>query len=374
MSEDFVIFREEFNDENVVTRTSCDNIDTERRIKEEILDVKEIRKLNLAMYLKGKINRPIEYMKDQIFEPWNPFYTLLPIITCGLENEFDMEEFRKNTIQYLKNHLNDHCGWSGYLHDYPGMVPMYGMAIFLGLFESEELYEMVDQKAFYEYVMSCKNPDGSFSAIPNGETDLRSTFSALFISWMYNIITPELSAGLVDFVVKCQTYEGGFGPVPNCEAHGGYTYCAIGILHILNRLDAININKVVRYIADCQVPFSGGFAGRTNKLADTCYSWWIGSPARTLSNYLKIGPFWNDRAMSEFLVKVSQYQFGGLRDRPSNKSDSFHTLFGCAGICVSANHDVFNLNNTPEVDSISSIPLSKFNKMKEYFSHKPFTP
>lgn len=295
------------------------------------------------------------------------------MIVYGLEKEIDYEKFRQNSIELLRNHLTTrYCGWSGFIHAYPTMVPLYGNIILLGLLDSEEAYSMVDQKAFYDFLMSCKNPDGSFSQFPGGETDLRCTFAALFIAWIINIITPELVAGLVEFTASCQNYEGGFSPVPDCEAHGGFTYCGIGIMHILNRMDAININKAIRYIADRQVPYAGGFCGRTNKLVDSCYSWWIGSPARTITNHLNIEPFWDDVAMSEYILRACQMTTGGLRDRPPHITDPFHTLYGSAGLCISGNLE--GLGDLPTIESVSSIPIERFNHIKSYFERKPFTP
>ncbi|EAY20092.1 Prenyltransferase and squalene oxidase repeat family protein [Trichomonas vaginalis G3] len=313
-------------------------------------------------------------MRDESFEPWQPFYALLPIIIANQENQIDLEKFIKNTIKLLKNRESVYCGWGPSNYEGPEMVPLYGNLILLGLLGTEEAYELADRKKFYQYIMSCKNPDGSFSSSPGSSTDLRTTFSALFVAWILNIITPELSAGLVDLVKSCQTYEGGFSPMPNAETHGGYTYCAVGILYILNKLNEININKVIRFIADRQDSFSGGFNGRTGKLVDSCYCWWVGSPARTLANYLDIGPFWDDKAISQFLLRIVQGKYGGFCDHPPDFADSFHTLFGSAGLAVVGNLEPDCLSGVPTTETISSIPIEKFEKIKKYFESKPFTP
>ena len=370
----FQLFTQEFKKDSLFTRTGLDQIDVENDIKKDHLESDKFLRIQHISYISEKMKNVRFYMNDELFETWSPFYQFLPLLVTGNKTDIDIEDYKQKSIEFLKNHKNSVCGWSGYLVEDPSFIPLYGLTIFLGLLGTEEAYELVDRKAFYDYIMKCKNPDGSFSAYPGAETDLRSTFAALFIAWMFNIITPELSDKLVEFTVSCQNYDGGFGPLPNCEAHGGYTYSAIGILTILNRMDAVNLNKCARWIADRQMPFSGGFNGRTHKLVDTCYTWWIGSPARTIANYLKIGPFWNDKAMSEYILKCAQSQYGGFRDRPPHKVDPFHTMWGCAGLCVCCNHDSDDLKDIPEVNSISAIPLELFEKMKSYFEERPFSP
>ena len=366
----FKLFNQKFIDDGVETGTGIAQKLVERDITNDHLETDQFLKSSHVKYASRKVNYLSTNMNDEMFKPWYPFYYFFPLLFAEDTQSIDLEKYKTQSIEFLKNHTNIHCGWSGYLQDHPSLVPLYGCTIFLGLIGKEEGYDIVDRQSFYKYIMSCKNPNGSFSTSPLGETDLRSTFSAIFISWMYNILTPELTEGVVDFVKRCQNYDGGFSPLPDCEAHGGYTYCAIGILTILNKMEEVDIHKCARWIADRQMPFSGGFNGRTHKLVDTCYCWWVGSPARMISNYLNITPFWNDVAISEYIIKVAQSDNGGLRDRPPHYPDPFHTLWGCAGLCVCGNHEMKGLETIPEVNAVSTIPVELFEKMKKYFENK----
>lgn len=74
------------------------------------------------------------------------------------------------------------------------------------------------------------------------------------------------------------------------EAHGGYTFCATASWALLRpyltthyaRADSlpptINMKTLLRWQAEMQGTHAelGGFRGRTNKLVDGCYSWWVG--------------------------------------------------------------------------------------------------
>lgn len=86
-----------------------------------------------------------------------------------------------------------------------------------------------------------------------------------------------LYKGAAEWILSCQTYEGGFAGMPGGEAHGGYTFCAVAALTLLGATDQCNIKALLRWVTNKQLAFEGGFAGRTNKLVDGCYSFWQGA-------------------------------------------------------------------------------------------------
>lgn len=82
----------------------------------------------------------------------------------------------------------------------------------------------------------------------------RSSYCALVIASLLNILTPELTAGTAEWLARCQTYEGGVAAVPGTEAHGGYTYCALAALDILGGVDMLDMARL-------WVRFPGSFFG-----------------------------------------------------------------------------------------------------------------
>ena len=58
------------------------------------------------------------------------------------------------------------------------------------------------------------------------------------------------------------------------ESHGAYVFTSIGSLSLLNKVDAIDKEKLAYFLSERQT-LKGGFNGRPEKLADVCYSWWI---------------------------------------------------------------------------------------------------
>lgn len=103
--------------------------------------------------------------------------------------------------------------------------------------------------------------------------------------------SPHLPVQLVSCMMKSQTYEGGYGQTPQGESLGGPTYCALAALHLVPadhacapqaRLQRAERDATVHWLLHMQVEAlasvgGGGFAGRTNKLADACYGFWCGA-------------------------------------------------------------------------------------------------
>jgi protein farnesyltransferase subunit beta len=140
-----------------------------------------------------------------------------------------------------------------------------------------EALKKIDRERLCKFLKSMKQADGSFTMHLGGEVDVRGVYCALTVAYLCNIQDLDLFDKTAEWVAKCQTYEGGFGPCPGNEAHGGYTYCAIASLVLLNKFDQINLKSLLRWLSSRQMPFEGGFSGRTNKMVDGCYSFWQGA-------------------------------------------------------------------------------------------------
>lgn len=182
----------------------------------------------------------------------------------------------------------------------------------------------------YKFFMSLKQPDGSFIVCRGGEVDVRGTYCVLVVATLLDILTPELVHGTYNFVQSCQTYEGGFAassqpffsptnailedPRPALgEAHGGYTSCSVAALMMLRPLTPVtnvplvNGQALLRWAAMMQgsaFDEGGGFRGRTNKLVDGCYSWWVGGLFTLIEELL--GESTGDELKSDSVGEVVQ--------------------------------------------------------------------
>jgi len=178
-------------------------------------------------------------------------------------------------------------------------------------------------------------------------------------------------------IASCQTYEGGFGAETYNEAHGGYAFCAIASLRILNKLDVINGKTFLYWACSKQLSYEGGFAGRTNKLVDGCYSFWQGGAIVIMNNYLQQqqrqsddreeegadsgkedygsdnddkrdkdeeenGPtttLFDEYMLQRYILLCAQDVNGGLRDKPSKSRDFYHSCYNLSGLSVSQQHN-----------------------------------
>ncbi|KAH7062074.1 geranylgeranyl transferas-like protein type i beta subunit [Macrophomina phaseolina] len=188
-----------------------------------------------------------------------------------------------------------------------------------------------------------------------------------------------------------ETYDGGISEAPYHEAHAGFTYCAIGALALLGRLpsnagspvsddppfglsdpeltarwlvarqtlalddedlmdtsDGGEIDAVRTPIdAPHVVKLHGlpsqsgdaigaelvqwaGFNGRCNKLADTCYAWWVGGSLSMLGRIHLI----SRSTARRYLLEKTQHLVGGFGKMPGDPPDIYHSYLGLAALSL----------------------------------------
>lgn len=225
---------------------------------------------------------------------------------------------------------------------------------------------------------------GAFMMHEDGEQDTRAVYCALIVADLCGVLHDVdeqgrcLTDGIVAYVASCQNYDGGLGPQPSVESHGGYVYCGLASLCLLQQAQFIDMQALVewccrRQLVDC----AGGFQGRTNKLVDGCYSFWLGASMWMLaveggfmlnnnSSCLKAfesmhltDEFSSNRllfdqlALQEFILTCCQPEIaatdqltphkgvssgiccdGGLRDKPGERPDLYHTCYCLSGLAV----------------------------------------
>ena len=92
----------------------------------------------------------------------------------------------------------------------------------------------------------------------------------------------------------------------------------------------------------------GGFNGRTNKLVDSCYSFWQGSifnmlymADKNLSNDMEL--LYDQLSLQAYILFACQNtKGGGLVDKPGKHPDLFHTNYATAGLILSQECQIEN--------------------------------
>ncbi|KAI0350797.1 terpenoid cyclases/Protein prenyltransferase [Trametes cingulata] len=358
---------------------------------------------------------PERYISQDASQPWLVYWTLhgFSLLGAGLD-----DLTKKRTIDTLLALQHPDGGFSGGPGQAAHLLPTYAAVCafaIVGRPGEGGGWESIDRlKKMYDFFMSLKQPDGSFLVSHHGEVDVRGIYCLLAVATLLNLLTPELLACVPDFLATCQTYEGGFGNAsfpgwafeaddpeletgaarsfdataprpPLGEAHGGYTFCATASWVILQSyIDLhysplgrppsaslpprpnVNTRALLRWCTQMQgLPIElGGFRGRTNKLVDGCYSWWVGGCVVLVETLLGVGAHhetptvegsgeedghkaWDDvddslfnrSALQEYILCAGQHPAGGLRDKPPKHADAYHTLYCAAGLSA-AQHRV----------------------------------
>ncbi|KAL9581448.1 MAG: hypothetical protein Q9212_003896 [Teloschistes hypoglaucus] len=180
-----------------------------------------------------------------------------------------------------------------------------------------------------------------------------------------------------------QNASGGFGGGHGQISHCAPSYAAIlslamiggteslklidrKALYVTIRRDTIylDVPMLMSWLSARQHAPEGGFAGRTNKLVDGCYSFWVGGCWPFLQAAASEGQADPEKARSfnvslhshegltRYILACCQSEEGGLRDKPSKYPDAYHSCYVLAGLS-SAQHCTWYKK---EDDGLASIP------------------
>ncbi|GAA5901755.1 hypothetical protein JCM8208_003577 [Rhodotorula glutinis] len=257
--------------------------------------------------------------------PWILYWSIHALAL--LDGELDAAA-RHRVVQTLGRCQNPDGGFGGGPGQLSHLAPSYAAVCALA-YAGDEGWNSIDRQGMYRFLLSLKQPDGSFIMHDGGEVDVRGCYCALTIATLLNLVTPSLARDTARFIASCQTYEGGLASsahpfafeddeetAPLGEAHGGYAFCAAASWAMLRAFSDpqspcflapssssttttssspssssaahqekkkkndkdLDLHALLRWSASLQaMPIEGGgFRGRTNKLVDGCYSWWGG--------------------------------------------------------------------------------------------------
>lgn len=378
------------------TKTSDLQADTEDILQdvvppddaELILD----KKSHLTFLVRNLVQGfPARYMSQDASQPWLMFWTVQSFSTLQISIDPDTKQRAIDTIMHWQHPDGGFGGGPGQAaHSLATYAAVCSLAI-VGRPGPEGGWDQINREKMYNWFMSLKRPDGSFIVSNYGEVDVRGIYCLLVVAHLLDIVTPELVDGTAAFIASCQTYEGGFSSASHPhivgdvflanrpslgEAHGGYTFCALASWVLLrpyvpadDNAPRVDARRLLRWLVNMQGSEIelGGFKGRTNKLVDGCYSWWVGG-AFALLEALGVSAIpdsarasdettphpgthaeeeWDDvddsllnrRALQEFILIAGQCPAGGLRDKPPKVADAYHTAYCISGLSA-AQHRV----------------------------------
>lgn len=248
----------------------------------------------------------------------------------------------------------------------------------------------VRRKECLRWVKSLQKPNGCFGEMVGeadkvlGKDDLRSSYCATGIVYILSEHSDQEvwldSDRILRYVANCQDTEGAFGQAWLREAHAGLNFCAMATLGCLDRLSGyhgtkesvlnsplLNLEQNLCWILKRQTtwiddddsddedsdpesaesrtvpdeqPIAAGFAGRCNKMADTCYCFWnAGALAFLGQQHLT-----DMDGMQAYLFGSTQHMIGGFSKAPGAVPDLLHAYTGLASLAVVGHADLKELD------------------------------
>ncbi|KAF2104270.1 terpenoid cyclases/Protein prenyltransferase [Rhizodiscina lignyota] len=337
------------------------------------------RDLNSHGLQKLRRARHIEFANDSLEElpgymvvldasrPWMGYWGIAAL--SMLRVDLVEEGYRERTVDTFRACQNESGGFGGGHGQYSHLACSYAAVLSLVAVGGEAAYETIDRRAMWRWLGRMKQPDGGFTVCEGAEEDVRGAFCAMVLCSLLNLpleLPPEemdrvggdgtLLSGLGEWISRCQTFEGGLSDAPNHEAHGAYAFCALGCLCILGPPHEtipryLNVDNLLSWLSHRQAVPEGGFAGRTNKLVDGCYSHWDGGcwalveaalASRGFGGSSSLDSLWDREGLLRYILCCAQNEWGGLRDKPSKNPDGYHTCYNLAGLSWAQNYHVWN--------------------------------
>ncbi|XP_050297473.1 protein farnesyltransferase subunit beta [Anthonomus grandis grandis] len=330
------------------TKTTQEQIQVENTVLRKYEEIQNFLRLNPDLP-ELTMERHRKFLRDSLIylssnyecldasRPWLCYWILHALTLLGERID---ENHKSSIAKFLGKCQSPLGGFGGGPGQYPHLAPTYAAVNALVILGTEEAFKLINRDKLYKFLQSVRQPDGSFAMHVGGEIDIRGAYCALSVASMTNIITPELVDGTAEWIVSCQTYEGGFAGCPSLEAHGGYAFCGLAGLVILNKGHLCDKQALLRWLVQKQMKLEGGFQGRTNKLVDSCYSFWQGGAFPLIYSLLaKDGRtpkehLFDARALQEYILICCQHPQGGIVDKPGKPKDAYHTCYALSGLSI----------------------------------------
>ncbi|KAF2400939.1 terpenoid cyclases/Protein prenyltransferase [Trichodelitschia bisporula] len=285
--------------------------------------------------------------------PWMLYWALSGLSMLG----DDVTDLRDQVVSTLTPMQNRDGGFGGGHGQLSHLATTYASVLSLVTVGGYAALNLINRKTLWHWLGHMKQGDGGFTMCEGGEKDIRGAYCAMTVISLLNLpneLPPEAPAradGVETFLAKlpewissCQTFEGGIAGAPTNEAHGAYAFCALACLSIIAPPNEsirrhIDIPALISWLAYRQCAPEGGFAGRTNKLVDGCYSHWVGGCWTLISAALQSegsADIWSREGLTRYILCCCQGS-AGLRDKPTTYPDGYHSCYVLAGLSAAQN-------------------------------------
>ncbi|EJD50968.1 terpenoid cyclases/Protein prenyltransferase [Auricularia subglabra TFB-10046 SS5] len=244
-------------------------------------------------------------------------------------------------------------------YDFPDLIMTYVALLLLCILRDD--FSQLDRNGLSQFLGSCQRDDGSFTMSPDGvsDADLRTMYCAFAIASMLDDWSHVNISRAVKYIQRCRTYEGGYGQTPGQEATpGGTTFCAVASLAMAAEAPGASLTEAeqsatVRWLALKQRAHEGGFSGRTEKVADACYSFWCGAALAVLGRSELV-----DATRNNAFLASCQFKYGGIAKASNEHPDPFHTYMALASLAI---YPSYGFSSAGDDDTAASWKLASMD-------------
>eukprot|EP00811_Abedinium_folium_P032270 NODE_5336_length_1781_cov_12.019952.p1 GENE.NODE_5336_length_1781_cov_12.019952~~NODE_5336_length_1781_cov_12.019952.p1 ORF type:complete len:449 (+),score=104.52 NODE_5336_length_1781_cov_12.019952:191-1537(+) len=296
------------------------------------------RDLHTPWLQEALLQLPAYFSGLDASRPWFVYWISHALELLGA---YPTEHYAPKVASFLAACRDPGGGYGGGPMQLAHLAPTYAVVAATLVAGEEVAYRAIDRAQVYRFLMRMKTPEGGFRMHDEGETDTRGTYCAMAVASMLHIVTDELIAGVAVHVRSLQTWEGGIAGEDGLEAHGGYAYCGLAALCIIGQASALDLGALLNWAVHRQMQVEGGFQGRTNKLVDSCYSFWQGALFALLHEAMRqegrpnlpgTHLWFSPNPLQVYVLLACQGQGGGLRDKPGKAPDFYHTCYSLSGV------------------------------------------
>uniref|UniRef100_A0A7S1F983 Protein farnesyltransferase subunit beta n=1 Tax=Noctiluca scintillans TaxID=2966 RepID=A0A7S1F983_NOCSC len=369
--------------DDVPTITSKDQQKTERDVvrffKSFLIgneDIRLNRELHVGWCQRGLLQLPTNFAGLDASRPWFVFWISHSLEMLGA---YDDILWAPKVASFIHHCEHAEGGVGGGPLQLAHLAPTYAATSAM-IIAGGPAYSAIDRAKVYKFLMRMKDEGGGFKMHDEGEIDMRGTYCAVAVASMLHILTDDLMKGVADYVLRCQTWEGGIAGEEGLEAHGGYTYCGLAALCIIGQAHVLDLDALLNWAAHRQMTLEGGFQGRTNKLVDSCYSFWQGAifplvqeAFRQVGRWLPDGEWYAPKALQMYVLLACQHHGGGLRDKPNKSADFYHTCYALSGVAASQDTTVAGhaSNKLDAIDVFYNVLREKSDRKVAFFESLP---
>lgn len=267
--------------------------------------------------------------------PWLIYWITHALDLMGAplsDDEREQQALRQSCLDTLRRCQHPEGGFGGGPGQLPHLAPTYAAVNCLAILGPDAL-DIVDRPKLQAFLMRMHQPSGAFTMHEDGELDVRGAYCAASAATICRLDLGAIFTKTPEWIAACQTYEGGISAVPGTEAHGGYAFCGLAALRLLGDTSTFDLQALKRWAVMRQMRLEGGFQGRTNKLVDGCYSFWVGGVFPLLQEMLGDShSVLHPQALSDYVLVCCQHERGGLIDKPTKHRDFYHSCYCLSGL------------------------------------------